>query len=184
MFSNEQRSLPKRNALVRPICYGRFECGVTNRDVAGCRNHPADVIAVGARYLLEVIYYCASGPNGDLVARNHRTAKIAHYPQVGLGMLAPTIHQLGKFPVAVKATFDGLLEINSQLPVISPDHFTGSGRSHGMPSRNVEGISIVACTSRHAPVSDKLRSEQGRCAFLPRIIVPDLCIRLRGFFVG
>jgi hypothetical protein len=40
----------------------------------------------------------------------------------------------------------------------------------------------VACTSRHAPVSDKLRTEHGRCAFLPRIMVPDLSIRLRGGF--
>ena len=51
-----------------------------------------------------------------------------------------------------------------------------------MPNRNVDGISKVACTSRHAPASDKLRTEHGRCAFLPRIIVPDLSIRLRGAF--
>ena len=49
-----------------------------------------------------------------------------------------------------------------------------------MPNRNVDGISKVACTSRHAPVSVKLRTAHGSCAFLPRIIVPDLSIRLRG----
>ena len=56
------------------------------------------------------------------------------------------------------------------------------GGRPGMPNRNVDGISKVACTSRHAPASDKLRTEHGSCAFLPRIIVPDLSIRLRGTF--
>jgi len=51
-----------------------------------------------------------------------------------------------------------------------------------MPSKNAEGISKVACTSRHAPVSDKSRTAHGSCAFLPRIIVPDLSMRLRGAF--
>jgi len=51
-----------------------------------------------------------------------------------------------------------------------------------MPSKNAEGISKVACTSRHAPASDKSRTKHGICASLPRIIVPDLSIRLRGAF--
>src|SRR5271154_6354438 len=53
------------------------------------------------------------------------------------------------------------------------------GDRPGMPSRNMEGISNVACTSRLAPDSEKLRTVHGRCAFFPRIMVPVLNVRLR-----
>ena len=56
------------------------------------------------------------------------------------------------------------------------------GSRPDMPSKNAEGIPKVAGTSRHAPASDKSRTEHGRCASLPRMIVPDLSIRLRRAF--
>lgn len=54
------------------------------------------------------------------------------------------------------------------------------GGSPGMPNRKVEGMLRVAPTSRHAPNSDKLRIVHERCAFLPRMIIPDLSVRCRG----
>jgi len=56
------------------------------------------------------------------------------------------------------------------------------GVSPGMPNRKVEGMLRVAPTSRHAPNSDKLRIVHERCAFLPRMIIPDLSVRCRGDF--
>ena len=53
------------------------------------------------------------------------------------------------------------------------------GARPGMLNRNVEGMPKVAPTSRHAPDSDKLRTMHERCAFPPRIIVPDLSVRRR-----
>jgi hypothetical protein len=88
------------------------------------------------------------------------------------------------FTVAVKATFGGLSEVNPNCLSFGQITLQVRGGRPGMPNRNVDGISKVACTSRHAPASDKLRTEHGRCAFLPRIIVPDLSIRLRGTFRG
>jgi hypothetical protein len=46
-----------------------------------------------------------------------------------MGALAPTIHHLGMFPMAVKRRLAALPEINSQPPIGSPDHFAGSGWS-------------------------------------------------------
>ena len=50
-----------------------------------------------------------------------------------------------------------------------------------MTHLNVPGIPKVVCTTRHAPISERLRTAHGTFA-LPSMIVPDLSIRLRGAF--
>jgi len=50
-----------------------------------------------------------------------------------------------------------------------------------MINSNMEGIPEVVWTSRHAPVSERLRTVHGT-AWLPRRIFPDLSIRIRFAF--
>ena len=125
----------------------------------------------------EIINHLACCFDGGSVTSQLRSLKVPDFDAICINHIeeiarhAPTFGVLYSYRKRTPS-FEAVRQITLQL----------WGDRPGMPSRNIEGISKVAGTSRLAPDSEKLRTVHGRCAFFPRIIVPVLNVRLRVTF--
>jgi hypothetical protein len=125
----------------------------------------------------KIVNHLACCFDGGSVTSQPRSPKVPDFGSIRVNHIEEIARHAPTFGMLYSSrkrtpSFEAVRQITLQL----------LGERPGMPSRNIDGISKVACTSRLAPDSEKLRTVHGRCAFFPRIIVPVLNVRLRVTF--